>query len=416
MFEIEGWVKLAPDEDERLRGGHFWIYSNEIESFGGDFKDGDVVRVDDSSGRCLGTGFANGKSKITIRLLTRGSAEAFSEGGLAARLEDSILRRSHIHSDAVRLVNAEADLLPGLVVDRYRDVVVVQTHILGWEKRRDLVVEALEKLLRPRAVVLKNDAASRKAEGLECYVTVARGALETPDFADQGRGESGITGRDPAAPSSLVPISEGGCEFEVDVLGGQKTGFYIDQRDNRQLVLPFVAGKRVLDCFCYSGAWSVMCAKAGAAEVLGLDCSEPALALARHHADKNGVASIARFEVCDVFDRLQELAAEKAKFDVVILDPPSLAKTRKAVSGAERGYVHLNRLALGLLRPGGLLATCSCSHHISVDRFRGMLQAAAALARRQAAVVATGGQPSDHPSLLGLPETDYLRCLLVAIR
>jgi 23S rRNA (cytosine1962-C5)-methyltransferase len=401
MFEPKGWVKLAPGEDERLRDGHLWVYSNEITEAGGEvagtdagaLADGDIVRVRDAAGRELGAGFLNRASKIAVRLLWRGSAADFDSESLTRRLEAAIGRRRHLTSEtdaAVRLVNAEADLLPGLVVDRYADVVVVQTQILGWEMRREFLLDVLEKLLAPRAIVLKNDSPARGAEGLERYTVVARGRLE-----------------------GNVAIVESGLRLEVDVLGGQKTGFYIDQRDNRRMVLPFVAGRRVLDCFCYTGAWSLLCARAGAAEVLGLDSSEPALALARSNAEANEVAGVARFEAADVFDHLVALATSKAKFDIVILDPPSLAKTKRALSGAERGYVHLNKIALGLLAPGGMVATCSCSHHVSTDAFREMLKAAAALARKQVGILGTGGQPADHPSLVGLPETNYLKCFLL---
>jgi 23S rRNA (cytosine1962-C5)-methyltransferase len=398
MFDVRGWVKLATGEDERLRDGHLWVYSNEIAELGSDvaeaggLADGDVVWVKDAAGRTLGAGFLNRASKITVRMLWRGSAANFDRESLTRRVEAAVGRRRHLACGAdaaVRLVNAEADLLPGLVVDRYADVVVVQSQILGWELRRDLLLDILEELLAPRAVVLKNDSPARGIEGLERYSVVARGHLE-----------------------GNVTIAESGLRLEVDVLGGQKTGFYIDQRDNRRMVLPFVAGKRVLDCFCYTGAWSLLCARAGAAEVLGLDASEPALALARRNAEANSAAEVVRFETADVFDHLVSLAARKAKFDLVILDPPSLAKTKRALSGAERGYVHLNRLGLGLLAPGGMVATCSCSHHVSSEAFREMLGAAAALARKQVTVVGTGGQPADHPSLLGLPETDYLKCFL----
>jgi 23S rRNA (cytosine1962-C5)-methyltransferase len=396
MFQVRGWVRLAAGEDQRLRDGHLWVYSNEVAESGGDFEDGDVVAVEDSSRRRIGTGLVNRASKIMVRLLTRGSSETFSEATLLARLRQAIARRAHLGLDVVRLVNAEGDLLPGLVVDRYGGVVVIQTRILGWERRRDAVVDAVidavESLVAPAAVVLKNDSISRKAEGLESYCLVARGSLE-----------------------GNVVVSEGGLNLEIDVLKGQKTGFYIDQRDNRRLVLPFVGGKRVLDCFCYTGAWSLACAKAGAREVLGLDSSEPAVELARRNAERNGLAEAARFEVCDVFDRLAEVASRKDKFDVVILDPPSLARTRRAVPHAERGYVHLNRLALGLLSPSGLVATCSCSHHVSGDGFQEMLRSAAALARKQVAVLASGAQPPDHPWLLGLPETHYLKCLVLAL-
>lgn len=392
MFDVTASVKLRQGEDRRLRDGHLWIYSNEIDSIEGHFEDGDVAVVKDAEGRKVGAGFINRGSKITVRLLTRGSKVGFTEEVFLQRLDAAVARRRLLGTDALRLVNAEADLLPGLVVDKYGDVVVVQTHVAGWERRRDHVVAAVAARLQPRAIILKNDALAREAEGLERYSAVAAGSLEGNPV-----------------------IAESGCEIEVDVLGGQKTGFYLDQRENRKLALPHVGGKRVLDAFCYTGAWSVMCAKAGAREVLGLDSSDDALALARRNAERNRVDQVAVFTKADVFDEFPRLAADKAKFDVVILDPPSLAKTKRALSGAERGYVHLNRLALGLLPPGGLLLTCSCSHHVTADRFRAMLQTAAALARKQVAVLATGGQPEDHPSLLGLPETDYLKCVLLAV-
>ena len=392
MFDLKGWVRLREGEDERLRSGHLWIYSNEIAETGGDFSDGDLVWVKDAAGRSIGTGFINRTSKISVRLLTRGSTEPFGEATFTDRLTSAIARRSHLACDAVRLVNAEGDLLPGLIVDKYGGVVVVQMQVLGWETRRDFVVAAINATLRPAAIVIKNDSISRGAEGLDRYTVVASGEV-----------------------NGNIVISENGLDLEVDVLSGQKTGFYIDQRENRKLVLPFAAGRRVLDCFCYTGAWSAMAAKAGGREVFGMDSSEAAVSLAERNAERNAVADLTRFRVADVFDELPRLAASKEKFDVVILDPPSLAKTKKALSGAERGYVHLNKLALGLLNPGGFLVTCSCSHHVSRDGLREMLQVAASLARKQVTVLRTGGQPEDHPSLLGLPETDYLKCFLLLV-
>jgi len=390
MFETRGYVALLEGEDERLRAGHLWIYSNEIAEAGGDFADGDLVWVKDSLGHKLGTGFVNRASKIAVRLLTRGATAPFSEAIFRERLAAAIARRQHLTSDARRLVNSEGDLLPGLVADQYGDAIAIQTQTLGWEIRRDLVVEAANAALSPKAIVLKNDSLSRKAEGLECYAALASGSL-----------------------AGNQVITESGVDLEVDLLRGQKTGFYIDQRDNRQLVLPFVKGRRVLDGFCYTGAWSVMCAKAGAAEVLGLDASGGAIELARRNAARNGVAGQTSFAAADVFDELPRLAKTRTKFDLVILDPPSLAKTRRALAGAERGYVHLNKVALGLLSPGGLLVTCSCSHHVSRDAFVEIVRTAASLSRKQVTILKTGGQPEDHPALLGLAETAYLKCLLL---
>jgi 23S rRNA (cytosine1962-C5)-methyltransferase len=392
MFDTRGYIALSQGEDERLHAGHLWVFANEIAEAGGDFADGDLVWVKDSLGHKIGTGFVNRASKIALRLLTRGATGPFSEAIFRERLAAAIARRRHLTCDARRLVNAEGDLLPGLVVDKYGDAIAIQTQTLGWEARRDLVVEAVNAALSPRAVILKNDSLSRKAEGLERYVSVASGSL-----------------------AGNQVITESGLELEVDLVAGQKTGFYIDQRYNRELVLPFAEGRRVLDGFCYTGAWSVMCATAGAAEVLGLDASEGAIALAERNAARNGVAGRTRFAAVDVFDELPRLAKARTKFDLVILDPPSLAKTRRALAGAERGYVHLNKVALGLLSPGGLLVTCSCSHHVSRDAFVEIVRTAASLSRKQVAIFRTGGQPEDHPALLGLPETAYLKCLLLGI-
>lgn len=392
MFDVKGWVRLAEGEDKRIRDGHLWIYRNEIAAKGGDFTGGDVIWVEDGRGRKLGRGCVNLDSVISVRLLSRGAREPFDEGVFAQRLERAITRRKHLAPDAKRLVNAEGDLLPGLIVDVYRDTAVLQVHSMCWEKRKDFVVAEIDRLLRPQAIVLRNDSLSRAAEGLERYTAVSKGRID-----------------------GNVVITEGEIELEVDVLGGQKTGFYIDQRDNRRLPLALVPGKRVLDCCSYSGAWSLMCAKAGADDVLGVDASAPAIDLARRNAERNGLTDITHFAVADIFEDLQHRAAQREKFGVVILDPPSLARSKRSISGAERGYTHLNRLALGLLEAGGILVTCSCSHHISAERFREILAKAASLARKQVSILKTGGQPEDHPSLLGLPETTYLKCFMLRV-
>jgi 23S rRNA (cytosine1962-C5)-methyltransferase len=392
MFDVTGWVRLAPGEDRRIRDGHLWIYRNEIAATSGSFADGDLVWVEDWRKRKLGLGYVNLRSLISVRLLARGAKAVFDRTTFLEYLKSAIARRSHLEFDARRLVNAEGDRLAGLIVDTYGDVVVCQMQTLFWDRRRDLVVEALGGELKPRAIVLKHDSPSRKAEGLDLYSQVVWGELTGP-----------------------VTIREGAAELAVDVIGGQKTGFYIDQRDNRPMVLPFTGGKHVLDCCCYTGAWSVMCALGGAKHVVGLDASSSAIDLAGVNAERNRVDRVATFEVGDVFEKLQHLAAAREKYDLVILDPPSLAKTRRAAKGAERGYLHLNRLALGLARPGGIVVTCSCSHHVSADRFREILTRAAGMVRKSVQVLRTGTQPEDHPAVLGVPETSYLTCLLLRV-
>lgn len=390
MFEIAGVARLKRSEESRIRSGHLWIYRSQIAALDGEIGPGDLVQVVDSNGRKIGIGAANPKSQIAVRMLTVGASSEFGEATLSERLRRALERRKHLDCDARRLVNGEGDLIPGLIVDQYRDIVVVQVQAWVWEKRVDLIVELLSDMTKPRAIVFKNDSRARSAEGLERYTKVVSGKIE-----------------------GNILIREHDAEIEVDVLGGQKTGFYIDQRLNRLLVLPFVRGKKVLDCFCYTGCWSILCARAGADEVLAIDCSESAISLAKANARRNSVDI--DFMVSDVFDELSNLAGKKAKFDVIILDPPSLATRMSEVKGAIRGFKHLNRMAFGLLEPEGILVTCSCSHHISEALFDDLIGEAALLARRRASLILRGGQPEDHPSLIGLPETCYLRCAVIKL-
>ncbi len=394
MPAIEGRVRLRPDEDQRLRDGHVWVYDNEIAGIDGGPESGSVVWVEDAGGRKLGTGFYAGRSVIAVRLLTRGARPQFSADTASERLARAFARRRPLSFDCLRLVNAEGDHLPGLVVDRYADVVVVQPRISAWEKPEweNTVIQAVNRDLKPRSVLIKSTSGvSRVEAGGE------RPPLEEGD------------------PDARVVVQEGGLEIEVDILNGHKTGFYIDQRENRRSILPYVAGKSVLDCFCYSGAWSCQCAAAGAARVTGVDSSDAAVGLARANAARNGLEERVNFVEADVFDYLPGLAAKKEKFDVIILDPPSLARTRKQVAGAMRGYIHINKVAMGLLGPGGILVTCSCSHHMTRERFLEMLRHTSTLVRKQVSVMRTGGQPEDHNSLLGAPETDYLKCVTLRI-
>ena len=388
MFEIAGTVTLRKGESKRIRTGHLWIYRNEVVHLDASIKPGDLVWVLDEAGRKLGAGAANPNSLICVRLLTRGANE-FTEEVFKERFAHAIERRAHLACDAKRLVNAEGDLLPGLIVDLYRDVVAVQLQIGAWERRKDLIVEMVKEAIKPHAIVLRNDSKARRSEGLETYTEVV-GNLD-----------------------GNIVIKEGGIEVEVDVVRGQKTGYYIDQRANRLMILPLVSGRKVLDCFCYTATWAVMCARSGAREVTGLDASETVLDLARRNAARNGVDIDLR--QVDVFDELPAMARQKVKYDVIILDPPSLAASRRTVSGAIRGYIHLNRLAIGLLNPGGLLVTCSCSHHITPPIFEDLLHEAASLVKRQVAIIMRGGQPEDHPALLAMPETTYLKCLVLRV-
>ncbi|MGQ9603561.1 MAG: class I SAM-dependent rRNA methyltransferase [bacterium] len=390
MFEIAGSTRLLRGEEKRIRAGHLWIYRDQIDWLDSRVSPGDLVEVLDSNGKRIGIGAANPKSWIVVRMLATGASSEFNQRILAERIDVAVQRRKHLICDAKRLVNGEGDLIPGLIVDRYRDVIVVQIQAAVWEKRLDCLVEILRSLTRPRAIVLKNDSKARATEGLERYSRACFGEVE-----------------------ANVVINEQCAEIEVDVINGQKTGFYIDQRLNRLLVLPFVKGRRVLDCFCYTGCWSILCAKAGAENVIGIDCSESAISLARANARRNNVDI--EFMVGDVFDELSRLAEKRSKFDVIILDPPSLATRKSEVKGAIRGFKHLNRMAMGLLELDGILVTCSCSHHLAEPLFDTLIEQAASLSRRKASLILRGGQPEDHPSLIGLPETSYLRCAIIRL-
>lgn len=401
MPKTEGRVRLKPAEDERIRKGHVWVYDNEIAAVDGEPPDGSVVWVEDDRGRKLGTGFIDIKSAIRVRLLTRGGRREFGAEDAEALLERAFARRGIFDPEAVRLVNSEGDLMPGLIMDRYGAVTVIQPRVSGW-MRPDMIsviTGTAERVLRPAVILIRDEDGLRKVEGAP------------PEYSPVGADDD----------DARVVINDTSLDVEVDLLGGHKTGYYIDQRENRRSVLPFVCGKRVLDCFCYSGAWSCMCAAGppgcggGAAEVTGVDSSAAALALARANSERNGLGDIVTFQEADVFDYLPGMAAAKEKYDIIILDPPSLARTRKQVAGAMRGYIHINKVAMGLLRPGGILVTCSCSHHMTRERFMEMLRHTSSLVRRQVSVLRIGGQPGDHPALLGVPETDYLKCVTLRV-
>lgn len=390
-------VTLRPHEEGRIKAGHPWVFSNEIAPFGERpprFEPGELVRVADARGRLLGVGYYNPHTLIAARLMSREACEidrSFFEARLAAALR---LRDRHLPgTSAYRLVFGEADGLPGLVVDRYNSVLVVQPLTAGMERLLPPALEALEATLAPEGIVVRRDAGIRGLEGLPLAEPEVRGRVDVP-----------------------LVIEVNGLAFEVDPCRGQKTGFFFDQRMNHTRVDRLAPGARVLDAFCYSGAFGLRAAKAGAREVHFLDASAEALALARRNAERNGLADRCRFEQGDALDRLAALDAAGERYDLVILDPPAFARSRKQVAGARRGYREINRRAFRLLAPGGYLVTCSCSYHIDRETFRDLVRDAAADAGRTALVVETGGQAPDHPVLLGCPETDYLKCLVVAVR
>lgn len=389
-------ILLRPGEADRVLAGHPWIYSGSILRLTAPAQDGQAVQVKDHRQRFLGTGFYNSRSKIAVRVLTPERVpldRAFFERTLHAALA---LRRRHLpNASSFRVVNAEADSLSGLIVDKYEDVLVLQTSSLGMDQRKAEWVSLLQSTLNPRAILERNDIVSRKFEGLADAQGVLAGTLEGP-----------------------VSVRLNGLSFETDLRTGHKTGLYLDQQTNYQQVAALVAqhpGASVLDCFSFLGGFALHAARAGAAQVHALDQSEEANAAATRNAATNQLADRCTFETTNVFDwlkaRTQTRPHEKLvpPFDVVILDPPSFTRTRDTVMNALRGYKEIHIRALKLLRPGGLLATFCCSHHVDARTFLDVILAAAFDARRLLRRVATFSQSPDHPVLPSIPETEYLK-------
>jgi 23S rRNA (cytosine1962-C5)-methyltransferase len=385
-------IVLARGEDKRIRGGHQWIFSNEIREISGDKVPGEAAEIFDAGGSFVGTGYYNPASLIAVRLLARQRADIdaadFYRQRIAAAL--SLRRLLYPEMEAFRVVYGEGDFLPGLVVDKYGDYLAVQFLTCGMERRRGLITGVLREMFAPKGIVARNDVSVRSLEGLEEKVELLHGD----------------------APQNLV-IEEHSLRFRVDLLQGQKTGHFLDQKENHLLLRERVKGKELLDCFCYSGCWGIHAALFGAARVTCVDSSQRAIALAGENAALNGYAGIVTCEAADAFERLQTLKREGRSFDVVVLDPPAFVKSRKVLKEAMKGYFTINRRAMELLRPGGTLITCSCSYHMEREMFRDLLANAAQQARREMRLVEVRSQAPDHPVLLSMPETEYLKCFVL---
>lgn len=384
-------VRLRPGREARLRAGHLWVYEGEIADVGDGAVPGGIVDVFDAGKRFLGRGYYNPASQIRVRLLAR-QRVPIDEGFFAGRLRDALAYRERCRpgAAAARLVYSEADLLPGLIVDRYGDYLVVQILTLGMEVRRDLLLDLLAAEIAPRGIQERSQGASRAREGLPPRVGPCYG--EVPEE---------------------VLVRDRGTAYYVDLRAGQKTGFFLDQLENRRTAAAYAAGRRTLDCFCHSGMFGIAAARAGAASVLGVDLDEEALDLAGRNAELNGVAGQCRFLAANVFDFLRAADEAGERYDLVILDPPAFVKNKSRVDQALRGYKEINLRACKLLSPGGILVTCSCSYHIVPALFEEIVREAAGDAGRSLRLLARGGQAPDHPILLGVPETEYLKCLIL---
>ena len=383
-------LQLKQKEDRRIARGHPWIFSNELKELPKDLVPGEIVDVLDSAGRFVGRGYANPRSLIAVRILTR-KKEAIDRDFLRARIVAAREHRSAFgFGDSYRAVFSEGDGLPGLIVDKYADTLVIQSLTAGIDLMIEDVIAVLEEQYSPRAVVLRNDSGSRELEGLVKEKRVVRGEVAGP-----------------------VEIEESGNSYLVDVLEGQKTGFFFDQRENRLALKDYVRNRRTLDCFCYVGAWALSAARFGAQEVIGIDSSEKAISLARDNAARNGLT--VQFKVADVFDELRVLEKGRERYGCIILDPPAFVKSRSKVREALKGYKEINLRAMKLLDPDGILVTCSCSHHIDQELFREMLIDAAYSVGKRARILEMRSQARDHPILLAVKETQYLKCAILAI-
>ena len=382
---------LRKNQDRRVRAGHPWVFSNEVAEIEGSPADGDLVEVADFRGAFLGRAYYNRKSLICARLLTRGRDE-IDAGFFARRIERAARFRDAVlpGERALRLVYGEADQLPGLVVDRYDEVLAVQILTLGIEARAALVREALEHTLRPRAAVRLADSPLRALEGVPLGREVWWGEVAGP-----------------------LEVAIEGFTVEVDLLHGQKTGLFLDQRLNRRVAEARAAGRRVLDLFCYQGEWALHAARGGAREVVAVDSSEPALAAARRNLERNRLAERVTLRRGDAFDVARELQRAGERFGLVILDPPALVKSRKHLAEGARAYRELNRAAMALLEEEGVLISCSCSHHLDDALFHQVLLESARAAHRPFRVLEWRGESPDHPQLLAVPETHYLKCAVL---
>ena len=402
-------VELRARDARRVAAGHPWVFDSAVASESPGIEDGAIVRVEDASHRLLGVGPFNSKSRIRVRLLAREIVAidaAFFERRIREAL--SLRRRFMPEATSYRVVNSESDFLSGLIVDRYEDALVLQIASLGLDRRKPAIVEALEKVFAPRAILERSDGASRRFEGLELANGLLAGSLGG-ERIEQG-GSTGEVG-DPDLNRLEVRLS--GLRFEVDLEAGHKTGLYLDQQLNYQAVSGFAQDARVLDCFSFLGGFGLHAARAGARHVRMLDQSKDAVAASLRNAEANGFADRCEAEVANVFDWLKAKSRGDARvderYDLIVLDPPSFTRSRSSVPDALRGYKEIHLRALRLLAPGGVLATFCCSHHVDTKTFQDVIQAAAADARVVLRRVASYSQAPDHPVVPVIPETEYLK-------
>jgi 23S rRNA (cytosine1962-C5)-methyltransferase len=383
-------IFLKKHEDKRLRQGHLWVFSNEIDTMRSpleQFAAGDLVQVKTDEGKVMGTAYINPQSLICARLLSRKGNLKCGVNFFKERIATALMLREKLFDKPYyRLIYGESDGLPGLVVDRFGSVLSVQITTAGIELRKDSLIAALIELFSPTAIVLKNDNSQRQLEGLDLESYVAHGEL----------------------PDPLV-IEENGAKFKIDILGGQKTGWFYDHRASRALLATIATNQRVLDLFSYTGAWGIPAALGGAAEVVCADASEGALALAAENAERNKVENKMQFIRSDVFDYLKQARQDGQLYDIIVLDPPALIKRKKDFKQGYEAYRRLNQLALQVLTKNGVLVSASCSYHLSAENLHEILRSSGRHIDRHLTFFACGGQGGDHPIDPAIPETQYLK-------
>lgn len=385
-------VTLKKGEGRLLKSGGAWIFDNEIDTIMGSFENGDIVIVRDFDSYPLGKGFINTQSKITVRMLTRDVDTEIDEAFFTMRLRNAWeYRKKTVDTSSCRIVFGEADFLPGIVIDKFENVLVVESLALGIDKVKNLLINILKNILKDDDIIIqgvyeRSDAKVRAHEGMEPFKGFIGGEFNTK-----------------------VQINENGVRYIVDVKDGQKTGFFLDQKYNRLAIQKLCRGARVLDCFTHTGSFALNAGIAGAASVLGVDASELAVAQARENAALNGLTDTVSFECRDVFDLLPELEAQGEKFDVVILDPPAFTKSRSSIKNAVKGYREINLRAMKLVKDGGFLATCSCSHFMDFELFTKTIRQAAMNSHVRLRQVEFRTQAPDHPILWAADESYYLK-------
>lgn len=386
-------IRLRPGQDRRIRNGSPWVFSNEIDmgQTAKGLSPGALVELQSAEGGRLACGYFNPRSLISVRLLAP-AGENIDEAFFATRFGQAEKLRARFYSTPYyRLINAEGDGLPGLIIDRFADICVVQVTTAGMENLLDLIISGLNQAISPGAIMLRNDSPARALEGLPLYARLAKGELV-----------------------ARIPVFENEARYFADLAKGQKSGWYYDQRDNR-LFMAQLRAASVLDAYCYTGGFAVLAAVMGAKSVTGLDSSEPALELASEAAAVNDVATGCRFTRCDVMEELERLNNESGRFSAVICDPPPFARSRKDLEPAARAYRKLARLAAGIVEPGGFLLLASCSHNISAERFASECAAGIGRTGRKSALIRSAGAGPDHPVHPMLPESSYLKSLVYSV-